>query len=152
MAKERQVIGFRVGRETFAAPIETVQEILRPMPITPVPGAPAHVEGVINLRGRIVSVLDLRKQCGAESAGDCRKNRIVVTQAGGRHVGLVVDAASEVLRIADACIEPPSTVFGDSEPGFITGVAKLPNRLVMLVDMEKLVQGGMASLPAEVRG
>ena len=141
MSNELQIVGFRVGPETYGVPIAAVQEILRPMPITAVPGAPPQVEGVVNLRGRIVSVVDLRKRCGAAPTTDARKNRIVVAEVEGRRVGMVVDSASEVLRIAESCIEPPSTVFGDSPASYVTGVAKLPGRLVILVDIAKMLQG-----------
>src|SRR5512146_1278568 len=123
MGKELQIVGFRVGQETYGMPIGAVQEILRPLPVTPVPGAPAHVEGVINLRGRIISVIDLRKRCGAPAEPN-RKNRILVAESAGRRVGLMVDAASEVLRIPESTIDPPSAVFGDGPTGFVTGVAK----------------------------
>lgn len=148
MAKELQIVGFRVGQETFGVPIGSVQEILRPLPVTPVPGAPAHVEGVINLRGRIISIVDLRKRCGAR-AEPHRRNRIVVAETEGRRIGLMVDSASEVLRIAENTIEPPASVFGEAEPGFVTGVAKLANRLVILVDIAKLLASG--SMPLEAR-
>ena len=148
MAKELQIVGFRVGQETFGVPIASVQEILRPLPVTPVPGAPPHVEGVINLRGRIVSVVDLRKRCGAPAESH-RRNRIVVAETEGRRIGLMVDSASEVLRIAENTIEPPASVFGEAEPGFVTGMAKLANRLVILVDLAKLLASG--STPPEAQ-
>lgn len=148
MAKELQIVGFRVGQETFGVPIGSVQEILRPLPVTPVPGAPPHVEGVINLRGRIISVVDLRKRCGAPAEPQ-RRNRIVVAETGGRSIGLMVDSASEVLRIAENSIEPPASVFGQAEPGFVTGVAKLANRLVILVDIAKLLASGSLSQEAQ---
>ena len=148
MAKELQIVGFRVGQETFGVPIASVQEILRPLPVTPVPGVPPHVEGVINLRGRIVSVVDLRKRCGAPAESH-RRNRIVVAETEGRRIGLMVDSASEVLRIAENTIEPPASVFGEAEPGFVTGVAKLANRLVILVDLAKLLASG--STPPEAQ-
>lgn len=148
MAKELQIVGFRVGQETFGVPIGSVQEILRPLPVTPVPGAPPHVEGVINLRGRIISIVDLRKRCGAPAEPQAR-NRIVVAETGGRSIGLMVDSASEVLRIAENSIEPPASVFGQAEPGFVTGVAKLANRLVILVDIAKLLASGSLSQEAQ---
>jgi len=144
MGKELQIVGFQVGRETYGVPIGAVQEILRTLPITAVPGAPPQVEGVINLRGRIVSVVDLRKRCGAPVAVDARRNRIVVAEVQGRRVGMLVDSASEVLRIAESCIEPPSTLFGETAESYVTGVAKLPGRLVILVDISKMLQGAEA--------
>jgi purine-binding chemotaxis protein CheW len=147
MGKELQIVGFRVGQETFGVPIGAVQEILRPLPVTPVPGAPPHIEGVINLRGRIISIMDLRKRCGAPAEPN-RRNRIVVAESDGRRIGLMVDSASEVLRIPEASIEPPASLFGDAPAGYVTGVAKLANRLVILVDIALLLAGGGAALEA----
>lgn len=148
MGKELQIVGFRVGQETFGVPIGAVHEILRPLPVTPVPGAPPHIEGVINLRGRIISIMDLRKRCGAP-AEPHRRNRIVVAESEGRRIGLMVDSASEVLRIPEATIEPPSSVFGDAPAGFVSGVAKLANRLVILVDLARLLSAGGAAVEGQ---
>src|SRR5574337_1396437 len=99
MAKELQIVGFRVGRETFGVPISLVHEIVRVPEITAVPDAPGCVEGVINLRGKIVSIIDLRKRFGERQIQGSKKNRILVAEVEGKLVGLVVDAASEVLKI-----------------------------------------------------
>src|SRR5512135_2780640 len=101
MAKELQIVGFRVGRETFGVPISLVHEIVRVPEITSVPESPGFVEGVINLRGKIVSVIDLRKRFGETITSADRKNRILVTAVEGKLVGLIVDAASEVLKISE---------------------------------------------------
>lgn len=143
MARELHIVGVRVGAETFGLPIPAVQEILRPLPLTPVPGAPAHVEGVINLRGRILPVVDLRKRCGVPAEAG-RKNRIVVAESEGRRVGLMVDAASEVLRIPESAVDSPAQVFGEQSSGYVTGVAKLSGRIVILVDVGKLLAAGTA--------
>ena len=143
MTRELHIVGVRVGAETFGLPITAVQEILRPLPLTPVPGAPAHVEGVINLRGRILPVVDLRKRCGVPAEAG-RKNRIVVAVSEGRRVGLMVDAASEVLRIPESAVDSPARLFGEQSSGYVTGVAKLSGRLVILVDVGKLLAAGTA--------
>jgi purine-binding chemotaxis protein CheW len=100
MDKELQVVGFRIGRETFGLPISIVREIVRVPEITSVPNAPDYIEGVINLRGRIIPVVDLRKRFGQKSVETNKKNRIVVVELGSRAFGLIVNSASEVLRIA----------------------------------------------------
>jgi purine-binding chemotaxis protein CheW len=142
MDKEIQVVGFRIGREMFGVPISMVREIVRVPEITSVPNAPDYIEGVINLRGRIIPVLDLRKRFGAKSAEPNKKNRIVVVELGARAIGLIVNSASEVLRIPPSEIEEPHSVFQEGELDFITGVGKLKGRLVMLLDLNRILQRG----------
>lgn len=150
MAKELQIVGFRVGGETFGLPIALVHEILRPPEITNVPHAPEHVEGVINLRGHIVPVIDLRRRFGTAKVENSRKNRVLVVDIDSHIVGLVVDSASEVLKISDAQIEPPPNVFTDAAANYVTGVAKHQGRLIILVDLKKILQAGELRLPDTV--
>lgn len=142
MAKELHIVGFRVGRETFGVPIGLVHEIVRVPEITAVPDSPGYVEGVINLRGKIVSVVDLRKRFGEKEIRAHKKNRILVTEVEGKMVGLIVDAASEVLKIPDNEIELPPSVFEEGELNYVTGVGKLHGRLVILIDLSKILQKG----------
>lgn len=142
MAKDVQVVGFRIGRETYGIPIAMVREIVRVPEITAVPNAQEYVEGVINLRGKIVSVMDLRKRFGESHLENNKKNRIVVVEIEHRTVGLIVNSASEVLKIPPAEIEPPSSVFLDGEIDYITGVGKLDGRLVILLDLTKVLKSG----------
>lgn len=142
MAKEMQLVGFRVGRETFAVPIALVHEIVRMMDITAVPDAPSYVEGVINLRGRIIPVVDLRRRFHADEIVADKKNRILVTEVRGRMIGLIVDAASEVLKMSGVEIEPPPEVLRESELSYVTGVGKRNGRLIILVDLDKVMQSG----------
>lgn len=142
MAKELHIVGFRVGRETFGVPIGLVHEIVRVPEITAVPDSPGYVEGVINLRGKIVSVVDLRKRFGEKEITSHKKNRILVTEVDGKMVGLIVDAASEVLKIPDNEIELPPSVFEEGELNYVTGVGKLHGRLVILIDLSKILQKG----------
>jgi purine-binding chemotaxis protein CheW len=140
--KELQVVGFRVGDETFGVPIAHVREIIRVPQITALPNAPEYVEGVINLRGKIISVIDLRKRFGEANPQPGRKNRILVVELHHHVVGLIVDSASEVLKLPPSEIEPPSRVFPDGDLECVTGVGKLSGRLVILVDLAKLLHGG----------
>lgn len=142
MSKELHIVGFRVGRETFGVPIGLVHEIVRVPDITAVPDSPGYVEGVINLRGKIVSVVDLRKRFGEKEITANKKNRILVTEVEGKMVGLIVDAASEVLKIPDNEIELPPSVFEEGELNYVTGVGKLHGRLVILIDLSKILQKG----------
>jgi purine-binding chemotaxis protein CheW len=142
MDKEIQVVGFRIGRETFGLPISIVREIVRVPEITSVPNAPDYIEGVINLRGRIIPVIDLRKRFNEKFTEPGKKNRVVVVEMEGRRIGLMVNSASEVLRIPPSEIEAPHSVFQEGELDYITGVGKLKGRLVILLDLNKILQRG----------
>ncbi len=150
MAKELQIVGFRIGRETFGLPIALVHEIVRPPDITNVPHAPDYVEGVMNLRGRIVPVIDLRRRFGGSAGENTRKTRVLVVDVESRAVGLIVDSASEVLRISDTQIEPPPTVFTADATNYVTGVAKHQGRLIILVDLKRILQSGDLRIPETV--
>jgi len=142
MDKELQVVGFRIGRETFGVPISLVREIVRVPSITSVPNAPDYIEGVINLRGRIIPVVDLRKRFREIVGEPSKKNRIVVVELENRLIGLMVNSASEVLRIPPSEIEAPQDVFQEGELNYITGVGKLRGRLIILLDLNKILQRG----------
>jgi len=142
MEKDMQVVGFRIGRETFGLPIAMVREIVRIPEITSVPNAPDYIEGVINLRGRIIPIVDLRKRFGQKAFEPNKKNRIIVVELGARSFGLIVNSASEVMRIAPSDIEAPHNVFQEGELDYVTGVGKLQGRLVILLDVERLLRRG----------
>jgi purine-binding chemotaxis protein CheW len=139
MTRDLQIVGLRIGRETYGVPIALVREIVRVPEITAVPNAQKYVEGVINLRGKIISVVDLRKRFGDTEIENNKKNRIVVVELENRTVGLIVNAASEVLKIPPSDIEPPSSVFLNGEVDYVTGVGKLKNRLVILLDLNRVL-------------
>ena len=140
MSKELQIVGFRVGRETFGVTISLVHEIVRVPEITAVPEAPDYVEGVINLRGKIISVLDLRKRFGEKQVTTSKKNRILVVEVEGKMVGLIVDSASEVLKMPDSEIDVPPHIYQNGELNFVTGVGKLRGRLIIMIDLTKVLQ------------
>ena len=142
MAKDLQLVGFRIGKETFGVPIHLIHEIVRLPEITAVPDAPEYVEGVINLRGKIISVIDLRKRFGEKRVERNRKNRILVAEIDRKMVGLIVDAASEVLRLPQNEVEAPPEVLAEGEVKYVTGVGKLNGRLVILIDLAKIMQKG----------
>jgi purine-binding chemotaxis protein CheW len=139
MEKELQVVGFRIGNETFGVRIGAVREIVRVPEITAVPSAPDTIEGVINLRGKIIPVMDLRKRFGQTDIQPDKRNRILVVELEGKLVGLIVNAASEVLKISPSEIEPPGNVFAEGESSYVTGVGKLKGRLIILLDIAKLL-------------
>jgi len=137
--RETQFVGFRVGRETYGIPIVALHEIVRVPEITAVPDAPAHLEGVINLRGKIVSGVDLRKRFKQTASSLTRHSRILVVEHRGRLVGMVVDSASEVLKIAEGEIEPAPAMMKEGGLDCVTGLGKCRNRLIILLDIEKVL-------------
>jgi purine-binding chemotaxis protein CheW len=139
MSRELHIVGFQVGRETYGVPITSLHEIVRVPEITAVPDAPDYLEGVINLRGKIVSVMDLRKRFGEKEASVKKNNRILVVEHAGRLAGLIVDSASEVLKIPADAVETPPAVFQEGGLNCVTGLGKVAGRLVVLLDMSKLL-------------
>jgi purine-binding chemotaxis protein CheW len=142
MSKDFHLVGFRVGKETFGVPIRSVHEIVRVPEITAVPDSPAFVEGVINLRGKIVSVVDLRKRFNESHIATSKKNRILVAEVEGKMVGLIVDSASEVLKLSSSQVEDPPNVFEEGELHYVIGIGKLNGRLILVIDLSKVLQKG----------
>ena len=144
VVNERQVALFELGGETYGLDIGTVHEIIRMQPITRVPKAPFYVEGVINLRGKVIPVVDMRKRFGLETSERTKNNRIVVVAISGTTTGIIVDAVTEVLRIPNASVEPASSIVTAGETDYLQGIAKLENRMVILLDLGKvLAKDGM---------
>src|SRR5271157_2071181 len=115
MEKDFQVVGFRIGNETYGVRIASVREIVRVLDITAVPNAPGIIVGVINLRGKIVPVMDLLKRFGSATVQPDKKNRILVVELDNKLLGLIVSSASEVLKIPHSEIESPGSVFAEGE-------------------------------------
>ena len=107
--------------------------------ITRIPNGPAFIEGVTNLRGRVIPVLDLRKRFGLPATEQTRRSRIVVGELGQHTVGLVVDGVSEVLLVSADAVEPPSTLVTTADSAFLRGVAKLGERLILLLDLSRIL-------------
>jgi len=139
MSRETHIVGFQVGRETYGVPITSLHEIVRVPEITAVPDAPAYLEGVINLRGKIVSVVDLRKRFGKPSPGLDRRSRILVVEHRGRLVGMIVDSASEVLKIPESEIEAAPAMMQEGGLDCVTGLGKYQGRLIILLDIGKVL-------------
>jgi purine-binding chemotaxis protein CheW len=139
MSRETQVVGFQVGRETYGIPIAALHEIVRVPEITAVPDAPAYMEGVINLRGKIVSVLDLHKRFGRSATPLQRRSRILVVEHKGRLAGMIVDEASEVLKIPESDIEPAPGMMQEGGLDCVTGLGKYQGRLIILLDVGKIL-------------
>ena len=155
MSRELHIVGFKVGRETYGVPITSLHEIVRVPEITAVPDAPDYVEGVINLRGKIVSVIDLRKRLGEAVIAPSKRNRILVVEHRGRLCGLIVDSASDVLKIPAEDIDPSPTEFVDGGLNCVTGLGKYQGRLIVLLDIAKVLEFGgtrQAREPAAATG
>lgn len=136
-----QLVTFSIGEEEFGVDILKVQEIIRTMEITKVPRAQEFVEGVINLRGKVIPIIDLRRRFGFTSKEHDKHTRIIVIEINKMIVGFVVDSVSEVLRIPAATVEPPPPVVAGVESEYISGVGKLQDRLLILLDLDKLLSG-----------
>jgi purine-binding chemotaxis protein CheW len=139
MNRETHIVGFNVGRETYGIPIASLHEIVRVPEITAVPDAPAYLEGVINLRGKIVSVIDLRKRFGKPTTALDRHSRILVVEHRGRLAGMIVDSASEVIKIPDTEVESAPTMMRDGGLDCVTGLGKYKGRLIILLDIDKVL-------------
>src|SRR5579863_8330322 len=139
MSRELHIVGFKIGRETYGVPITSLHEIVRVPEITAVPDAPEYVEGVINLRGKIVSVMDLRKRLGEKQVTPSRRNRILVLEHRGKLNGLIVDSASEVLKIPSSDVEPSPTELLEGGLKCVTGLGKYKGRLIVLLDMTRVL-------------
>ncbi len=137
--QEEHVVIFRLSDEYYALDIQAVQEIVRMQTITAIPGSDAWVEGITNLRGRVVPVIDLRRRCGINASDYTAETRIVVVSSPNGMVGLIVDAVSEVMRIPSAQVEPPGTIVSGAGNSYLRGIAKLKDHLVSLMDLDGIL-------------
>lgn len=136
---EIQLVVFRLGKEEYGVDIQQVREIIKVTDITRVPKAPDFLEGVINLRGQITPVLDLRKRLDFPEAERGEDTRIIVTEVGKNVVGMIVDSVSEVHRLPEKNIDPTPTISTEVGTEFIKGVGKMGDRLLILLDLKKIL-------------
>lgn len=134
-----QLVSFKIGKEEFAVDILSIQEIIRTVAVTKVPRAPHFVEGVINLRGKVIPIINLRQRFGLSRIDNTKNTRIVVVDISNKVVGLVVDAVSEVLRLPAKTIEPPPPMIAGIDSDYINGVGKLDGRLLILLDISRVL-------------
>ena len=135
-----QVVIFRLGNERYGVETSQVKEIIRVEEITAIPNAPDFVEGVINLRGQITTIVNLRKRFGMEPRNVDNDTRIIVFDHGGNTVGMMVDTVTEVRYLStDDIDELPSMITARDESKFLKGVGKLPDGLLILVDLNKVL-------------
>ena len=143
--RQLQLVTIEVGGEEYAVDILAVPEINRMMDLTRVPQSPAEVEGVINLRGKIIPVIDLRKRFGLQVSERNDANRIVVVEVHRKTLGFIVDKVHEVLRIDEGIVEPAPAMVCSVRSDFIAGVGKLQDRLIILLNLAKLFDPSMVS-------
>jgi purine-binding chemotaxis protein CheW len=136
-----QVVSFKLGSEEYGVDIAQVQEINRMVAVTHVPRAPQFMEGVINLRGQLIPIIDLRTRFGMARAEHTKNTRIVVTEIGAKRVGMVVDSVSEVLRLPVDQIEPAPEMLTGVDTEYIRGVGKIEDRLIILLDLGRIISG-----------
>ena len=138
-ATEMQLVVFDLASEYYGVDIGDVREIIRMQTVTRVPGAPPYVEGIINLRGQVIPVVDLRKRLELAVGEQTNESRIVWVTISGQDVGVIVDAVTEVLRIPLSAIEPPSSMVSSVDSDYLRGIAKLDSRLIILLDLNKVL-------------
>jgi purine-binding chemotaxis protein CheW len=134
-----QLVTFRVGGEEFGLDVFSVHEILRYEPPTPMPRAPAFVDGVLDVRGTLVPVVDLRRRFEVGELRHDEDTRIVLVDFGGERLGLVVDEVREVLRVPETAVAPPPSFVRGLAAEFLRGIVKLGDRLVVLVDLDRIL-------------
>jgi len=134
-----QLVSFRIGNEEFGVEIIKVKEIIRMVEITRVPRAPDFIEGVINLRGKVIPVIDFRKRLELEPREWDNKTRIIVVEVNHHVIGFIVDAVTEVMRIPLSTTDLPSSLNTEVSRKFIRSIGILDKRLLILLDLEKLL-------------
>lgn len=134
-----QLVSFKIANEEFGVDILNVQEINKMTQITKVPNAPAFVEGVINLRGRVIPIIDLRTRLQLDKKEHDKDTRIIVVDIDKSTVGFIVDAVNEVLRIPVSITEAPPEIVSGIDSEFIKSVGKLEDRLLILIDLNKVL-------------
>ena len=139
-SRELQLVAFNLGAEEYAIDILSVQEINRLLPITRIPNAPDHVEGVINLRGNVIPVLDLHKRLKLPDRVNTEQTRIIILKAGENTAGVIVDGVTEVLKLDREAIEEAGGITTTAAEGdFLLGVGKIGERLIILLNLEKVL-------------
>lgn len=134
-----QLVSFNIGDEEFGIDIMIVKEIIRMIDITRVPNTHSYVHGVINLRGKVVPIIDLRKRLGMPSKEISQHTRIIVIELESNMIGFIVDQVNEVIRIDSTATEEPPRLETNINSDFIKSLSKLKDRLLILLDLEKII-------------
>lgn len=133
-----QFVGFKLGSEGYAIDIMAIEEILRKTEITPIPNAPDFIEGIINIRGRVIPVVDLKKKLKLGIVNDSQTTRIIITNINNKKIGFLVDEVEEVLRIENDLIEDAPAIAVNIDSNYIRGVAKTNKGMIIILDITKI--------------
>ena len=134
-----QLVTFFLGGEIYGIDILAVQEIIRMQNITDVPRTADYVEGVINLRGKVIPIIDLRKRFNLTVSDETKDSRIIVVEINHKIIGMIVDGVSKVIRLNSNLVEPPSLIVAGADYNYIKGVGRLSDQLVILLDIAKII-------------
>jgi purine-binding chemotaxis protein CheW len=134
----KQLISFTVGTEEYGLELLRVKEVIRMRQITWLPKAPSCVKGIINLRSDVIPIVGLRDRFGLQSIEHTEMTRVIVVEVGGRLVGMVVDSASQVVRLPADQFDPPPPMVGEADRGFITAVGKMGDKLIIMIDVDRV--------------
>lgn len=140
-SNEQQLVVFELAGESYGVDIGAVNAIIRMQKITESPGTPEFAAGVTDLLGSIIPVIDLRKRLGLTASEVTRASRIVIVEASGQMIGIVVDAVTETMRLSCESVELPSPIVTSVDSAYVRGVGKLENRLIILLDLAKILSG-----------
>lgn len=136
---DQQVVVFELGSEEYAVNISSVESIIKMQAITKMPHAPSYIEGVTNLRGKVLPVVDLRRRFGMPPQESTKNNRIIIIAINTIEVGMIVDGVSQVLTIPEQAVEPPPAIAMSVDAAFVTGIAKIDQRLVILLNLDLML-------------
>jgi purine-binding chemotaxis protein CheW len=134
-----ELLCFKVANEEYAISIMDIKEIIKPREVTEVPRVPAFVRGILSLRGNIIPIFDMRVRLGLPGAASSERERVVVVKRQGGFCGVLVDEVVQVVRIAEAGIEPPPVVLEGIDRDFVQGIGRVAGRMLILLDMEKVL-------------
>lgn len=139
MGDEIQLACFKVGDEKYAADIMLIKEIILSRKVTHIPKAPGFIEGIINLRGRVIPVIDMRKRLGLPVAEQTGATRIIITKVEKKDVGIIVDSVLKVLRVGKGGIQPPPKIIKGIESEYLSGIVKDGDELILILDVERVL-------------
>jgi len=149
----KQLISFAVGDEEYGFELQHVKEVIRMREVTWLPETPSYVQGIVNLRGQVIPIIDLREKFGLPSTETTAETRVIVVEVEGSAVGMVVDSASQVVRLPENQFEPPPAVLSKASQAYITAVGKQGDKLITLLDVRRLLKAvGMQIATQDLKG
>jgi len=138
-AAARELIAFRIGEQEFCVDIMAVREIRGWTPATPLPRAPGYMKGVINLRGAVLPIIDLGARFGLRTSEPSERHVIMVAHVGGRMVGLLVDAVSDIIQLTDEAVQPTPDVASEQVKAFVKGIFAIDGRMISLIELDRII-------------